>query len=102
MATSKGQIILTGLFDVLEFFQKQTNEFVIVVKTNPIVFSRSLLSLKLECVILYPIHSQCSTTFGAKVKGQLQQSLESNIEKSSNTDIVFLWFSKVLCLKNDN
>ena len=30
----KGQIISKGLFGVLEFLQKRTNDFVVVVKTN--------------------------------------------------------------------
>ena len=32
-----GQIILKGLFGVLEFSQKRTNEFIVVVKTNSFV-----------------------------------------------------------------
>ena len=34
---SKGQIISKGLFGVLEFSQKRTKQFVVVVKTNSIV-----------------------------------------------------------------
>ena len=34
---TKGRTILKGLFGVLEFSQKRTNEFVVVVKTNSFV-----------------------------------------------------------------
>ena len=34
LTLTKGQIILKGLFGVLEFSQKRTNKFVVVVKTN--------------------------------------------------------------------
>ena len=37
MFCTKGQIISKGLFGVLKFSQKQTNEFVVVVKTNTFV-----------------------------------------------------------------
>ena len=56
MFCTKGQIISKGLFGVLKFSQKQTNEFVVVVKTNLFVhFLGEFEDTKSPFEIIWPL-----------------------------------------------